>query len=278
MTSGPRAMAVIGGGVMASAILDGARASGRLPERVCVAEPDAARRGRFPEAVETASQAIRWLAGAEPAPGAGAVLLAVKPQTFGAVSAELASAGVGARLVISILAGTTGARVRQGLGGACRVVRVMPNTPAQIGMGATALARSAGATDADVERVRELFLGVGETVVALEESLMDAFTAVAGSGPAYLYMLAEAMERAALAIGLPSEHARSVVVATLAGAAELMRRSGADPRDLRERVTSRGGTTAEAMAVFERSGFGEIVSRAIVAARDRGRELGARSG
>jgi pyrroline-5-carboxylate reductase len=267
-------LAVIGGGVMAGAILDGARASGRLPERVCVAEPDAARRGRFPKAVETAPEAIRWLEEAEPAPGAGVVLLAVKPQSFGAVAAELEPVGVGERLVISILAGTTGTRIRQGLGGACRVVRVMPNTPAQIGMGATAVARSAGATDADAALVRELFRGVGETVVALDESLMDAFTAVAGSGPAYLYLLAEAMEGAAVATGLPAAHARSLVVATLAGAAELLRRSGADPRELRERVTSKGGTTAEAMAVFERAGFGEIVSRAIIAARDRGRELG----
>ncbi|MEM1071342.1 MAG: pyrroline-5-carboxylate reductase [Planctomycetota bacterium] len=272
----PDALAVIGGGAMAGAILSGAADAAVLPARVCVAEPDGSRRAAFATTVASVVEAVSWLENTEVSPGSGQMLLAVKPQAFPGVVGELADAGcdVGTRTVISILAGTRGATLREGLGGSVRVIRVMPNTPAQIGRGTTAIAVSAGATDADAAFARRLFRGVGSVVVDLEESQMDAFTAVAGSGPAYVFSLAEAMERAGAEVGLPAEHIRAIVAETIAGSAELLSCSSDDPATLRQRVTSKGGTTAAALSVLDEAGVGDAFVRAIEAARDRGRELG----
>ncbi|MEM8757461.1 MAG: pyrroline-5-carboxylate reductase [Planctomycetota bacterium] len=266
---------VIGGGAMATAILRGAEASGRLPGAVCVVEPDDKRRAAFPNAVSGLSEGLDWLNSAETGPDSGAVMLAVKPQMLGSVAAAAPTGGLGSRLVVSILAGVPGERVRSRVGGTCRVVRVMPNTPAQIGRGTTAIAASAGASPDDAAAAGALFRGVGDVVIELDESRMDAFTAVAGSGPAYLFYLAEAMEAAAEAAGLPPEHARAVVAETLAGSAELLRRSGDAPRSLREAVTSKRGTTQAATDVLDEHDLQRTVRSAVLAARDRGRELGA---
>lgn len=265
-----RPLAVIGGGSMAEAIVLGAQRSGVLAGPVCVADPNADRRAVFERALASAAEAIAWL---EAQPGDGAVLLAVKPQMLEAVGQEL-SDRVGDRLVISILAGSRSERVRSAMGGVCRVVRVMPNTPALIGRGTSAVSLSSSASAADGDAVEALFRGVGDVVVRIDESLMDGFTGVAGSGPAYVFYLAEAMERAATEVGLPAEDARAIVAETIAGAAELLKQSGEAPGALRARVTSKGGTTAAATGLFDEAGLTEIVVRAITAARDRGRELG----
>lgn len=266
------ALAVIGGGAMASAILRGASEAGVLG-RVCVAEPDEARRSAFPVAVASAAEAVRWLAAHEEGPGTGQVMLAVKPQMLGVVGAEV-SGLVGERVVVSILAGMTGERVRGALGGACRVVRAMPNTPAQVRRGATAIALTTGATEGDAAFAERVFSAVGEVVVRLEEPMMDAFTALAGSGPAYLFYLAEAMQRGAEEVGFDAETARRVVEQTLVGAGELLRADGAPAASLRQRVTSKGGTTQAATATFDELGVMDAIARGIVAARDRGIELG----
>ncbi|MEZ6234470.1 MAG: pyrroline-5-carboxylate reductase [Phycisphaerales bacterium] len=207
------------------------------------------------------------------------MLIAVKPQMFEAVGAELApvlsSTGQSERgepLVVSIMAGTRAAAIRERLGGAVRVVRAMPNTPARIGQGVTGIAAGPGATEADLAVAERLFRACGPVVVRIDEGLMDAFTAVAGSGPAYLFYLAEAMERAAVAVGFDGATARGMVGQTIRGAAALLEQ-GADPAALRAAVTSKGGTTAAATGSLDRDGVAEAVGRAIAAGRDRGREL-----
>lgn len=266
-------LAVLGGGNMSGAIYRGAVEAGRLdPQRVVVAEPLAERRAAFGQAVESSREALARLEELERAAGtAGQVLLAVKPQNLEDVGKEVAGK-IGDRVVVSILAGTPSERVRAALGGACRVVRVMPNTPARIGRGMSAVAVGAAAVEADASLATELFQSVGK-VVRIEEELMDAFTAVAGSGPAYVFLLAEAMADAAMSLGLPTDAADLAVRETIAGAGLLMAQEGATPAELRRAVTSPGGTTEAAVLAFEAAGLRDLVARALRAARDRGREL-----
>ena len=267
------ALAVIGGGAMASAILRGAAEAGVLAGRVCIAEPDGARRAAFPLGVASASEALAWLAAHEGEPGKGQIMLAVKPQMLSLVASEIAHLVEG-RIVISILAGIPGQRIREALGGRCRVVRVMPNTPAQIRMGATAIALSAGATEHDAAFADRLFRGVGDVVIRLDEPMMDAFTAIAGSGPAYLFYLAEAMQRGAVELGFDASTARTIVEQTLLGATQLLKADGTPAHELRQRVTSKKGTTQAATDTFDTLGVMDAVVKGIIAARDRGIELG----
>jgi pyrroline-5-carboxylate reductase len=268
----------IGGGTMARAIIHGATAAGVLdPRRVAVAEPlddrRAALQGWVGFLVSDITQACQWLTANESAPGQGQVLLAVKPQSMPQVAAELLPAlGSTSRIVISIMAGIQSQNVRESLGGRIRIVRVMPNMPAQIARGMTAIARGAGAAPGDEHIAERLFAGVG-TTVAIAEDMMDAYTALAGSGPAYIFYLAEAMVQAAVDLGFERPAALQIVRETIAGSGLLLADSKADPASLRDAVTSRGGTTAAATAVLEGAGVGDAFRRAIGAARDRGREL-----
>jgi pyrroline-5-carboxylate reductase len=174
--------------------------------------------------------------------------------------------------VLSILAGAPAATVREALGGRARVVRVMPNTPALVGRGMTALAPGPETTADDRAFARAFFGAVG-TVIEIDEARMDAFTAVAGSGPAYVFLLAEALAAAGAAAGLDAADALLAARETIAGAGVLLGGSAEEPAALRRRVTSPGGTTVAALAVFEDAGLREIVARAVLAARDRGAEL-----
>lgn len=234
-----------------------------------VAEPDPARRA----AVQSMGAAVVSGVGeALRASHADAmVVLAIKPQVFSEVAAE-ARGELGGRLVLSIMAGVTLERLRRELG-TDRVVRSMPNLPAAIGRGITAIAREGG-TREDRQRAAALLRGVGETI-EIDETLMDAFTAVAGSGPAYLFHLGEAMVCGAEAAGFDHSTATAIVRRTLAGAAEMLAEDPREPDQLRAAVTSTGGTTAAALGVLEGAGWCAATSRAILAARDRGRELGA---
>lgn len=269
----------IGGGNMAQAILRGGAGSKVLdPARVAVAEPDPEKRRLLTPApaaaVATASEALAWLRRVERAPGEGQVLLAVKPQSLGVVAGEIGPLlGSARRVVISILAGTTSGLIREALGGSVAVVRAMPNLPAKIGRGTTAVALGAGAAAGDEEAAMRIFGGIGRVVVRIDESLMDAFTAVAGSGPAYVFYLAEAMMRAAVELGFEEETAGRIVRETVAGAAAMMAEAVEPPAALRAAVTSKGGTTEAAVRVLEEAGVMGAVVRAITAARDRGREL-----
>lgn len=265
-------LAVIGGGAMAGAILSGAARVGAVrTAEVVVAEPDAGRREAMRAlgvaVVERAAEAVGALG------RGGRVLLAVKPQSLEAVSRDLGGGAFDGE-VISILAGAGSERVREAMGGTCRVVRVMPNLPAQVGKGVAAIALGAGARPGDDAFAIRLFEAVG-AVVRIEERLMDAFTALAGSGPAYVYYLAEAMTRAAKEMGFDEATADHVVRGVIAGSGELLACSTAgSAAQLRAGVTSKGGTTEAAIRVMEEAGVMGAVVRAIVAARDRGAELG----
>lgn len=272
-------LAIIGGGTMGLAIVRGgleSRALGNSP--FVVAEPDAQKRdalGRFSPgaAVATAREALDRLERFEREGGVpGQVLLAIKPQMLGTLGAEIGERA-GERVVITIMAGTPGAKVRSALGGACRVVRAMPNLPAQIGRGTTAVCLSTGAREGDDEFARALFAGLGRLVMTIDESMMDAFTAVAGSGPAYVFYLAEAIVRAAGELGFDERTAAAIVRETVAGAAAMLGESLEAPEQLRKAVTSKGGTTEAAIKVLEDSGVQGTIVRAVVAARDRGRTL-----
>ncbi len=263
----------MGGGNMGKAIIAGALRGGARPSGIAVSEPDAKKREEFAGlglgVFDRVQPAMEWL---RAMPGEGQVLLAVKPQVFAEVARDASAALAGLSCVVmSILAGVTSERIERAIPGA-RAVRLMPNLPAQVGMGVTAMCRGSGARVGDDVFARSLFESVGR-VIEIDESLMDAFTAVAGSGPAYGFLLAEAMEAGARRVGFDGETARSIVLGTIRGAAEMMARSGDAPADLRARVTSKGGTTEAALRALD---TGEIVARferAIEAARDRGREL-----
>lgn len=260
---------------MARAIIDGASGAGVLGDRWTVAEPDEPKRAMFEHGVSSASEALAWLADAEARSGEGQVVLAVKPQMLGAVADEIRGMldEGPSRVVVSILAGMPSKRVRESLGTKARVVRVMPNLPAQVGRGMSALSLGNGAEDGDEARARELLEGAGR-VVEIRESLMDAYTGLAGSGPAYVLYLAEAMINAGVDLGFSREEATLIVRETIAGSGEMLVRSPQHPHELRMSVTSRGGTTAAATRVLDEAGVMDSIGRAVAAARHRGAELG----
>lgn len=262
-------LVVIGFGSMASAVVEGAIRSGVLrPESVAAVNPGEGGRARA-EALGCA--AFARTADALRAFPEARVLLGVKPQKLAEVAAE--SQGLAKdRCVLSILAGATSASIGAALGTG-RVVRVMPNTPAKVGKGITAIASDSDAPQEDLAFARDLFGAVGE-VVEIPESLVDAFTGVCGSGPAYVFYLAEAMQRGARDVGFDDATADRLVRATITGAAALL---DADrdhsAAELRALVTSKKGTTAAATDTLDAHGVVDAVTKAVVAARDRGREL-----
>jgi pyrroline-5-carboxylate reductase len=203
-------------------------------------------------------------------------VLAVKPQVLRGMCEALAPLAQASRpLVVSVAAGTTAAQLQRWLGGDAAVVRCMPNTPALLGAGVTALYANPR-VDADGRRRAEALLAAaGQTVWLDDEAKMDAVTAVSGSGPAYVFLLAEAMQAAAIAEGLPADAARTLVLQTVLGAARMLTEGDADATELRRRVTSPNGTTQAAIETFEAGGFTALVARAIDAATQRGRQLSA---
>jgi len=277
---------VVGGGNMGSALVAGVRQRSPMT-RVLVLEPDAARHppplARGAEVTADAARACAWVVERDRedlANGVAAmVVLAVKPQSLAPAAAGVRGLFERAetpRVVVSILAGVSAARVCAALGPGARVVRAMPNLPASIGQGITAIAEPRCADEreahAALRRADALVACVGQTI-RLSEDLLDAFTAVAGSGPAYLFLLAEAMEHAARRVGIEPFAARAIVRATLRGSAALLGDGEDAPEALRRRVTSPGGTTEAALGVLTAAGFEESLARAVEAARDRGRAL-----
>lgn len=258
-------LAVFGFGNLGSALVEGAIRKRVLhPREVVAIEPDAARAAR------AARIGCRVGSDAEAARGASAALLSVKPQVWPEVAEGLAALPAG-RLLISVMAGIESTRIHSESGGTHRVVRAMPNTPARIGLGITAIAPSALGTD-ESAFVRGLFGSIGE-VVEIPEEHLHAVTAVSGSGPAYIFRFAECMEAAAKQLGLPATVARALVSRTIRGAGAMLAEDGADPATLRDAVTSRGGTTAAALEQFERWGLEPAVCDAIAAAGERARQL-----
>ncbi len=263
----------IGAGNMARAIAAGAaRAGAARAEDLAAVDPSAeGGEGGFGLVTSSVEEGAAWLSHH---PEAG-VVVAVKPQVFGEVSAAWGPvlAGGGSRLVVSIMAGVTAGSVQRGLGDRARVVRVMPNTPIGLGLGMSAVCAGPGAGEHDVARAERL-LGASGKTMRIDEGLMDAFTALAGSGPAYVFHLAEAMVEAAEQLGFDRERALTIVRQTVAGAGALLDASPETPRALRAAVTSKGGTTAAAIGVLDDAGVSDAVVRAIHAARHRGAELG----
>jgi pyrroline-5-carboxylate reductase len=178
-------------------------------------------------------------------------------------------------LVVSIAAGIGSGRLREWLGASTAIVRAMPNTPALLGAGVTGLYAGAAVDGAGRERAQSLLAAAGQTVWIEDEGLMDAVTAVSGSGPAYVFLLAEAMQAAAIAQGLPASAATTLVAQTLLGASRMLVESSERPAELRRRVTSPNGTTQAAIETFQAGGFEALVGKAIDAATRRGRELAA---
>jgi pyrroline-5-carboxylate reductase len=202
-----------------------------------------------------------------------AIIISVKPQSMADLLSELVHHVRPSHLVISIAAGISTAFLEQRLPPGTRVVRVMPNTPAMVRSGAAALCGGSLATVKDMQLATCLFSALG-TTVTVDEKLMDVVTALSGSGPAYFFYLAEKLRDAAIGHGLPEKEAEELARQTLYGAGTLLRETGAAPEELRARVTSKGGTTAAALAVFDEVDLGGIVSRAVAAAVARSKELG----
>lgn len=261
--AGSDALVIVGGGRMGAALAAGiARRPGS--GGVVVVEASAERRAELAAVVPTA----RVVADV---PECRDAIVAVKPTDVAAVATVLGARG--ARRVVSVAAGVTTDVIAAAAGAGVEVVRAMPNTPALVGEGATAIAPGRGCSPATLDWARGLLETVGR-VVRVEERLMDAVTGVSGSGPAYVYLLAEALVDAAVAEGLSPADADALVRQLLVGAAALWARDDSSPAALRHRVTSPGGTTAAALDVLERAGFREIVARAVHAATTRSRELG----
>ncbi|MBB6598545.1 pyrroline-5-carboxylate reductase [Luteimonas sp. MC1825] len=264
--------AFVGGGNMARSLVGGLVARGVDPVRIRVAEPVAALRDALSRdfGVQVFEHARDAVAGAD------TWLLAVKPQVMRGICEELAATARDARpLAISIAAGITAAQLDRWLGGSAAVVRAMPNTPALLGAGVSGLHANRHVDGDGRARAETLLASAGATVWIDDEVLMDAVTAVSGSGPAYVFLLAEAMEDAARAQGLPADAARTLVLQTILGAARMLAESGEAPAELRHRVTSPGGTTQAAVETFESGGLRPLVAAAIDRATVRGRELSA---
>ena len=261
-------IAFIGGGNMASAIIGGLVESGVAPGAILVVEPLAAQRDKLHATFRVAPQAAADASLA----GSDLVVWAVKPQTFAQAAAPCA-AHVGQALQLSVMAGIRSDAIAHAVGSE-RVVRAMPNTPALIGLGIAGLYARAAVSGADRERVEQLLAPTGRTLWVEREADLDAVTALSGSGPAYVFYIVEAMMQAAVGMGLSEAQGKELALATLAGASELARRSDDAPALLRERVTSKGGTTHAALAVLEAAGVKAAFIDALRAAERRAAELG----
>lgn len=269
-------IAFIGGGNMARSLIGGLIARGGQATTIRVAEPVASLR----EALQRDFGVRCFATASEAAAGATVWLLAVKPQVMRSVCSELSPlARAQHPVAISIAAGITAAQLARWLGvvagGTVAVVRAMPNTPALLGAGITGLFATPSVNAAQREQAARLLSTVGPTVWIEDEAQMDAVTAVSGSGPAYVFLLAEAMQAAGQAQGLPADTARALTTQTLLGAARMLVESTDAAEVLRARVTSPGGTTQAAIETLQAGGFPALVHCAIAAATERGRQLSA---
>ncbi|TAN37402.1 MAG: pyrroline-5-carboxylate reductase [Verrucomicrobia bacterium] len=259
----------LGAGNMAEALVSGLLACNRWPrERLMVADIATERCDHFARKYGVHAMADNAAA----VVGADVVVLAVKPQVLPEVLAGVRAKFPPHALVVSIAAGVTTTKIENALGGAVRVVRSMPNTPALVGCGIAALCPGLHATPRDLERAEDLLSATGE-VVRVEETQMDAVTAISGSGPAYVFYLMEAMLEAARQLGLSTVVARKLVYTTVKGSAELILKHDLPPEELRRRVTSQGGTTAAAIEVKDRRQVKQAVIEAVLAAHRRAGEL-----
>lgn len=265
-------LGIIGAGNMASALARGLIVSGRLSAAqirvsdVSAAQCEALQQAHGVQSAESTPALVAW---------ANVVLIAVKPQVVPSILPELAAAYRKDQLVLSIAAGVATQVIADALEPGARVVRAMPNTPALVLEGATALARGEHATDSDVALARDIFDAVGSTVV-LDEAQMDAVTGLSGSGPAYVMLVAEALADGGVRMGLKRETALALAVRTLYGSAKLLLESGEHPAALKDKVASPAGTTIAGLCALERLGVRNAFIEAVTAATLRSTELGKR--
>jgi len=260
----------LGAGAMAEALAGGLRASGIGAESLRLADPDPARRKHVEQAlgVATTDDNAALVAGSD------LVVIAVKPQVVPTVLAALAGEPDVARpLWVSIAAGVRIARLEAALGARARVVRAMPNTPALVRSGATAICGNASASAADLARAQALFASVGTCWTAPREALLDAVTGLSGSGPAYVFVFLEALGDAGVRMGLPRDAAYQLAFQTVLGAARLAIEDGRHPAALKDQVTSPGGTTIAGLERLEAGGLRAAVYDAVAAATRRSEEL-----
>ncbi len=261
-------IAFIGGGNMASAIIGGLLRAGRAAQSLIVVEPFEAQRAKL-----ASDFGLRALAGPDASlAGAGLVVWAVKPQLFAEAAAPCAGL-LGQALQLSVMAGIRSDALVAATGSE-RVVRAMPNTPALIGQGIAGLFARAAVSAADRALVEQVLAPTGATLWVDQEAQLDAVTALSGSGPAYFFFVVEAMMVAAQQMGLSAEQGRKLALATCGGAAALGLQSSDSPTLLREKVTSKGGTTHAAISSLQADGVDAAIVRAVRAAEQRARELG----
>lgn len=263
-----RSIAFIGGGNMATSLIGGLIAAGADPRELRVAEPDAVRAA----ALQARYGVVTASAGSDIVAGAAAVVLAVKPQQLvQAVKPLRLDAGT---TVLSIAAGVRIATLRAALGGQVHLVRSMPNTPALYGCGISGLYAPDGTPPAARELAQTILAAAGQTCWVGDEAELDAVTAVSGSGPAYFFLLVEAMREAGVKLGLAPEVAAQLAARTLVGAAKMVDAGDTDVAVLRANVTSKGGTTEAALRHLESAGLRPMLADALAAAARRSRELG----
>jgi pyrroline-5-carboxylate reductase len=265
------AVGFIGGGNMATALIRGfVRARLYTPRQLCASDVDPKQRAKLQrrEHVRTFADNVSVVQRST------AVILAVKPQIIDAVLAEIRTHVRPAHVFISIAAGVPTGRLEAGLGPGARVVRVMPNTPALLGKGMAVVVRGKHAKTADERLSLRLLRAVGRARAVSDEALIDAVTGLSGSGPAFVYLFAEALIAGGVKAGLTSELAEELAQQTLAGAAVMLQETGESPQDLRAMVTSPGGTTLAGLGELERRGFFDAVADAVVVAARRSQELG----
>ena len=260
----------IGGGNMARSLIGGLIADGFAAAQIYVSDPDtqqlATLGARF--RVHSATDNLSTVQAAD------VLVLAVKPQILHTVATEMAGAVQAQRpLIISITAGVREPDLQRWLGGGLAIVRAMPNTPALVQSGATALYANAQVTIEQRSRAESILRAVGMTLWLKDESRMDAVTALSGSGPAYFFLIMEALEAVGVRLGLDAADARLLTLQTAFGAAKMALESQEDAGVLRARVTSKGGTTEQALKVLEAGGLAALLDKAVTAACERSREL-----
>jgi pyrroline-5-carboxylate reductase len=263
-------LAFLGAGNMAEALVKGLLAAGTAArEEIVCAEPRAERREELKARYGVAVTASNLGAVQQ----ADLLVLSVKPLVMDALLEEIAPAVDPRKLVVSIAAGVPIAAIARKLGAGARIIRTMPNTPALVGAGATALARGPHASEADLGHAVALFEAVGSAVV-VEEHLLDAVTGLSGSGPAFVFLAIEALADGGVKVGLPRHVAMALAAQTVVGAGRLVLETGDHPGKLKDQVTSPGGTTIAGVHALESAGFRAALIAAVEAATRRSRELG----
>jgi pyrroline-5-carboxylate reductase len=263
-------IAFVGGGNMATSLIGGLIARGTPPSAIVAADPESSQRSRLER-----DYGITTVADAPAAvTGARTVVLAVKPQQMAQVARSIAGPVTAARaLVISVAAGIRLQDLARWLGPAVPLIRTMPNRPALIGAGITALYAAPGVDAISRQTAETMLAACGTTVWVPDESQLDVVTAISGSGPAYFFLLIECLESAGIELGLDPETARRLALETARGAGRMAAEAAEPPAELRAQVTSKGGTTAAALAVLEAAGLRGIFAAAVAAAARRSAEL-----